>query len=354
MSAIITDNELAYVRKIPTTSKRAYSYYLQADFQRNKGNKLAYSNALELYEKAIAMDSNFVEPYLDMANIWNLGGGVWGFYDERNAWNNAKGLLEKVLAIEPGNRQADEELHTGEFFYEWNFELVEKYYQNIAINSFYDKSPVISLDYTIKTGRPDETLKAAEGLILIDPSSVFFPFFKAEALFYLGSTDEALEILDESDYLHSDNWFYLRESTKLYFYLGEYEKSKIQLEKIMSLFSDYPPILMWLNAVYAHMDGNSKNANNYLAELLQAYNKVSSGSPAWFTALYYCTLKDYENAFDWLQKSYERHEVEMTWLREEPLLAPVRNDYRYKELYDKVGFSRIGLPIKATSENLPL
>ncbi|SDM00670.1 helix-turn-helix domain-containing protein [Kriegella aquimaris] len=350
MNAVIADNELEIIQKIPTKSKQAYSYYLQADFQRNKGNELSYSNAIALYKKAIALDSNFVQPYLDIANIYNLGGGVWGLYDERTAWKNAKVLLEKVLKIEPENRQAEEEFHTGSFFYDWNFELVEKYYQNILTNSFYDKSPVISLDYAIKTGRPKETLKAVENLILIDPSSVFFPFFKAEALLFSGSKSEAIKALNNSDALYSDNWFYLRESAKLYFYLDEFDKSKIQLEKILAQFSDYPPILMWLKAVYEQMDGGSKTTNKYLGQLFEEYNKGSSGSPAWFLALFYCTQKNYEKTFEWLQKSYKRHEVEMTWLREEPLLAPLRNDPRYKELYEKVGFSRIGLPIKTSSK----
>lgn len=351
MNADIAKDELADIKKTPTKSKQAYSYYLQGEFQRLKGNELSYSNAISLYKKAIAADSNFVEPYIDMANIWHMGGSVWGFYDEQMAWGNAKILLEQALQIEPANLRVEEELNTGSFFYDWNFELVEKFYQNILSNSNRDKPSVISLDYPIKTGRPEETLKAIERFIINDPSNVFSPFFKAEAMFYLGSTDEAKEILTQTDPLYNDNWFYLRESTKLYFYLGEYEKSKIQLEKITTQFPDYPPILMWLNAIYAQMDGNSKVAIQYLVELQNEYDKGSSGSPAWFIALYYTHIKDYEKTFEWLQKSYDRHEVEMTWLREEPLLAPIRNDSRYKDLYEKVGFSSIGLPIKASPKN---
>ena len=102
---------------------------------------------------------------------------------------------------------------------------------------------------------------AIEYYTINDPSNVFYPFFKAEAMFYLGASDEAYEILNQTDPLYNDNWFYLRESTKLYFYLGEYEKSKIQLEKIVTQFPDNPPILMWLNALYAQMDGDSNLAN---------------------------------------------------------------------------------------------
>ena len=201
-------------------------------FQRQKGNELSYSNAINLYEKAIAADSIFVEPYIDMANVWHMGGSVWGFYDQQMAWSNAKILLQQALKIEPDNQRVAEELNTGRFFYDWNFELVEQSYKKIVNNSVNDKPSVISLDYPIKTGRPEETLKAIDRFSINDPSNVFYPFFRAEAMFYLGSTNEARELLTQTDPLYNGNWFYLRESAKLYYYLGEYEKSKVQLGKI--------------------------------------------------------------------------------------------------------------------------
>ncbi len=350
MNAVIAKDELADIQKIPTQSKQAYSYYLQAEFQRNKANELTYSNAIPLYEKAIAIDSNFVEAYIGLANIWSSGGLVWGIYSEQEAWGNAKRLLQKAFEIDPLNRELEEELYTGYFYFDWNYEVVEDYYQNILKNSFYDKTPAINFDYAIKTGRYEEAIKATEQHILIDPSIGIFFFFKAEALLFLGRPDDASDLINSMDPLYGDNWFYLRESTKLHFYLGEYKKSKTGLNKLLTQFPDYPPILMWLNAVFSQMD-NSKDTTKYLNELHEKYDEGSSGSPAWFLALYYCTLEDYEQAFEWLQKSYDQHEVEMTWLREEPLLAPIRNDPRYKELYEKVGFSSIGLPIKTASEN---
>ncbi|MGB5361973.1 MAG: hypothetical protein WBN17_01575, partial [Aureibaculum sp.] len=105
--------------------------------------------------------------------------------------------------------------------------------------------------------------------------------------------------------------------------------------------NENPSILIWLDAVFAKMDGNNENATLYLDQLNHLYNTNSSGSPAWFIALYYSYLEDYENTFIWLKRSYDRHEVEMTWFREEPLLIPLRNDKRYKDLYHKIGFFKI-------------
>ena len=109
----------------------------------------------------------------------------------------------------------------------------------------------------------------------------------------------------------------------------------------MNLPNDNPSILIWLDAVFAKIDGENEMATLSLDQLMQLYDTHSSGSPAWFIALYYCYFEDYEKAFIWLQKSFDRHEVEMTWLREEPLLIPLRNDKRYKDLYHKIGFSKI-------------
>ncbi|MCK5443966.1 MAG: hypothetical protein KAJ23_18935, partial [Maribacter sp.] len=309
------------------------------------------SNALELYERAIAIDPNFVESYLGAAYTWMSSGLVWGLHEEQEAWGNAKYFIREALKIDPISKEINDELYIGYFYYDWDFEKVEPYYQERLRNPISDIAPAISTDYAIKTGRYEDAIRAMDENILIAPSVGIFYFFKAEALMCLGRINEAVKILNTADPLYSDNWFYLRESAKIYFYLKEYEKSRNQLNKLLTRFPDYPPILMWLSAVYAQMDGNVEAVNEYLSELHSKYDEGSSGSPAWFLAMYYCVLEDYEQAFYWLQQSYERHEVEMTWLKEEPLLIPLRNDQRYLDLYEKVGFLHIGLPRTTTSVN---
>ena len=107
--------------------------------------------------------------------------------------------------------------------------------------------------------------------ILFDPTVGVNYSFKAELLLLLGKKDKAIDLLETYDPLFSDDWFYLREAAKLYFYLEEYEKSRNHLNLLMKNFEDRPPILLWLNAVYHQMDGDSREAERYLEKLNDRY-----------------------------------------------------------------------------------
>ncbi len=341
MDAQITDIEIKSIRKIPTNNDEAYNLFLKAEFQRNKQSESAFENAIPLYKQAIALDSSFIEAYVGLATIWQTGGLVWGIYNEQEAWKNSKKLLQKALEIDSTNIQIKDELYLGCFYYDWNFTLVEKYFQLKLTEAITKNWGLVDTDYLIKTGRYNEALLQIDKRILFDPSYSVYYMFKAEIFMFLGKENKAVDLLKTNDQLYSDDYWYLRGSAKLYYYLEEYEKSRNQLNKFMANFpEEKSPIILWLNAVYHHMDGDNKEVEKYLGKLNERYNDSASGSPAWFIALYYCTLEDYENAFIWLQKSYDRHEVEMTWFREEPLLIPIRDDPRYKKLYLKIGFPK--------------
>lgn len=350
MNAFIANEELAAIKKIPTKSKQAYSYYLQAEYQLQKSNTLAYANAIPLYEKAIAIDSNFVSAYRGLATTWYFGGMAWAFYDSNEAWNNSKRLFEKALEIDPTDKGVEELLEYGYFYYEWDLERVEDYYQRILKDSLSDYVPVMGADYAIKTGRYQNAIKATNKVIMIQPSSGISYSMKAAALESLGKTDEAIALLNKTDSLYSDHMFYLGHSAGIYYSLGEYEKCKVQLDRIIDQFEDYPPMLTWLDAALALNENDQENAAKYLAHLKSKYHEDSSGSPAWYTALYYCLLEDYASALDWLEKSHDRREPGLTRIREDHLLAPIRNNPQYKDLYEKVGFSSIGIPIKTSTE----
>ncbi|MCK0145749.1 helix-turn-helix domain-containing protein [Arenibacter sp. F26102] len=339
MNVKLTEKDFDAFKGMPTTNAEAYNYYLLAQYQNNKYNQTSFKNAIPLYEKALDLDSAFIEPYLGLANIYVTGGAVWGMYSEQEAWKNAKYYLEKASVIDGDNIQLSDQLHVGKFYFDWNFEAVEHYLEenNERIGAA-NGSDNPFVDYYIKTGKYLYALSKINKHILEDPSYGWLFAIRASVIFFLYSTEEAKEELKKYDSLFMDDMFYLREAAKWYYYFGEYDDSKEKLEQLMDKFTDRPPIVVWLNALHYEMANNREGVLESLATLQKQYKEGSSGSPAWFMALFYCHIQNSTEVFNWLQKSYDKHEVEMTWLRAEPLLAAYRQDPRYLNLYRKMKF----------------
>ena len=52
----------------------------------------------------------------------------------------------------------------------------------------------------------------------------------------------------------------------------------------------------------------------------------------------YAQMGETDLAFEWLEKAYDAHEVEMYWLKVEPPFDPIRSNTRWQVMLDKVGF----------------
>jgi hypothetical protein len=124
--------------------------------------------------------------------------------------------------------------------------------------------------------------------------------------------------------------------------MKEFERSRRVLDIVINRFKGRSPILIWLKLFFAHLDGNSEQVKAGIDELQVVYTDGNSGRPAWFIALYHIAINnDNDQAFAWLEKSYQRKEVELTCLQQEPLLEPFRNDDRYWSLHRKMGFDLV-------------
>ncbi|MEN8789710.1 MAG: helix-turn-helix domain-containing protein [Flavobacteriaceae bacterium] len=329
MNVAIFDEEKAAVNKIPTQNREAYNYWLKARYQSLKYTKQGMENAVPLFEKAISLDSTFFEPYVDLAYLYLLGGASWGLYREQQAWSYAKELLLQVRKIDSSDHRVRTALNDGQYLYEWDFKTMEKNYKTAS------KFGII---YCMTMGRHSEALTRTNQVYEKIPHSAFYHAFKTQALFFLDRKEEASALMRASDHLYTDNIMYLRIASRYHYYLGEYDQSEELLNILMSDFPDRPPLVVFLNAIHRNRHGDVVGARKYLNELNKRYEVGESGSPAWFTAMYYGVSGDRENTFKWLQNSYNKHETEMIWLREEPFLRPYRSDQRYQDLYKKVGF----------------
>ena len=56
-------------------------------------------------------------------------------------------------------------------------------------------------------------------------------------------------------------------------------------------------------------------------------------------AIVYVGLGDHEQAYKWLDRAYDEQNTELTFLKVDPRVDPLRDNSRFRELLKKVGFA---------------
>lgn len=317
----------------------AQRHYLQGEFLRLKNQPDAHKEAIDHYQQAIGGDSTFLEAYIGLANTYLQCGTYWGESEARNAWEKAEAVLLMARKHIPGHPVLEEKLHMGYFTYERDLPRAERFYlnQQHSGNTSYLRS-VQALEYALQTGRIRETLLRINRNLEVNASQPRQYLLLAKALLLQGKTNEARQILETYSSFFTDNYYYLMECSRLYLKLEDYTEARSYLDRFEKRFRERPPVVLWINAILLESEGKYEEAGRYVRELEWRVKAATAGSPAWFLAIYYARKENLEVALQWLIQSYTSGEAEMTWMRQEPWLDPLREENRFRELYTSMGF----------------
>jgi len=83
--------------------------------------------------------------------------------------------------------------------------------------------------------------------------------------------------------------------------------------------------------------GNVEAARLQIDELKTMSDTTNVGSPAFFIGFYYSSINESDSAFYWLEKAYANHSAEYAWLKAYPEFQNIKNDNRYRDLYERTG-----------------
>ncbi|WP_224490393.1 helix-turn-helix transcriptional regulator [Robertkochia flava] len=319
-----------------TENPIAMDYYSKGLYEANSYTSEGWQKALALINKALEKDPEFVDAYSELAELWLYGGMNWAYTSQEEGWNNAKALYNKVLQIDPDNDDAKDGLANGIFYYELNVQDTVPEHFGIPYETWIRTHP----DHAEKTGQHKNALESNLNWQQRDPINAIVSAMIALNYYFLDRPAEAVQKLDESYPRHKDDLNYLREASKAYYFLGEYEKMEEVVMHFYNSFEheDISPIFRWLRAIVADLNNNRAEVDKQLQVLLESYQNSEAGSPAWFIALYHAYRKDADKTLEWLEKSYAAREMEMTWLAQEPDLELVGDHPRYIALLDSMNF----------------
>ena len=333
LKTVLSPREIEQIEKKPTENIEAYNLLLKARISQGM-------ERLRLLDEALTYDSNYAAVYAEKGAWWLWYAGGWkGSVDSKEVLSNALPLITKALEIDPNNAEAHYGLAGLQIWYFWNFEAAEKEYE-IALRLNPSNAEVIH-DYTDlldAAGRFEEALAWSDKGAEADPTTIWE---KGLRQYFMNQYQEAIKTY--KGYISpTPDPSRLTEEARVYLYLGRYQDVIEIINRYLEEFpNDRAPRPLGTLALAYLKTRQFDKAQQLLDEIKQKSQKSPAGSPSFYAAMIYAQMDEIDKAFEWLEKAYDTHEIEMYWLKVEPPFDPLRNDSRWQTMLEKVGFPDI-------------
>jgi len=348
LNAVLSDDEIRQIKKIPTQNPEAYTYYLQARFLLHKANdpqrsdfdKESVMNCIQYYEKAIAEDENFAEAYAGLANAWfNIS--AWGWLP--GGFSKARELSMKALEIDQECAEAHAVLGAFLVWGQRNFEEGGRELEtSVRLNPNFATARQWYAQYFMITGPIEDARIQVNYALELEPFFWLVQNLNAWIYYFENKYDEAIDACLlarglKPDYIENEWLFFLN-----YAKLGEGEKAAQMLQTITK---HYP------------------GAEQYDVDIMEAYNKlginglfiwlidVNINKPiplqglnahpfyiAWWNAI----LGNKDESIYWLEKNMQEKQKLSHYfnlIATNPDFDILRDDPRFLIIVDKIGLT---------------
>ncbi len=328
----LSSDEERRLDKIQTVDKEAYEAYLMGyELWKNPGK---LDDAFKYLSLAIEKDPEWAPPYAGMAQVWVL----------RRHFGIVEPSLGRQMVHENMNRaiELDPDFRGFYFVYgiistwtDWKWEQGEKaFLKALAINPNDVMSRIYYAHLLTILQRPDEALTQGQLAVELDPLNPFILALYSGVLRSTGQFQEALEFAEKANTLSPVGAAAQMKLALLA--LGEYDKAFEYRKKALANYFGEESIQSF-DRIFREQGYSAAEKEIVRQFELLAQKKYV---PQNVLAARHYSNGEYSKALDDLEKGYELHEPNMTYL--------AAGDNGFVELYDSARFIAI-----VDSMNLP-
>ncbi len=334
LKVTLNADEKTAIEKRYTENTEAYSLYMQGRFFWNKRtDEDALNNALRYFKQAIERDPGYALAYAGLADTYNIL-GFYDFMSPEDAFQKGKEAARKALEMDGSLAEAYASLGFAPLFYEWDWDEAESMLkQALELNPRYPTAQHWYAVYLRIIGKAKEAhaeiIKAKE----LDPLSPVILFEYIGILQQLGRNDEALELCQKALELDPDFGRFYATIGNIYIEKGNYQEAIAAFKKFIETSDNYWPEV-YLG--YAYALAGEKNKAELILNKLITWKSEGIHIQSIFIAVVYMGLGDFDKTFEWLERSYNEHNTNMTFIKFFYIFDPIRSDPRFKALLKKM------------------
>ncbi len=278
----------------------AYDAYLRG---RHHLNSWDHMKALGYFMDAIKIEPTYAEAYAGLASTYN-GLGLFGILTADEAYPKAKAAAEKALKLDDSQGAAYSARAFARLVYDRDWQGSEADYKKALELS--PNSPEVYMAYDMYltlVGRYEEAVEYCKRMIELDPLTLENTLHLAWIYNYAGMYDEAIESTNEVLKIAPSLYAYSTLADS-YFKKGMHTEAVAFYDSAFSLStgSGNGVLLAGGGYVYAR-SGREDRAKEILDQIL-SLSESGNVSPV-YVAQVYSGLRQTDEMFEWLEKSYE-------------------------------------------------
>jgi adenylate cyclase len=314
-----------------TESIDAYEYCLKAKFYEKKWNSEDTKMAISLYEKALALDSNYADAHLGLAECYSFLGTTTAIPFEEG-WAKTIDHTNQALALDGQSSGVHYQLSNQAFFIEsdYNKALIEAK-KAIALgpnNAVAQQN--ISFLYTLAGDREKSSLHL-EIARSINPLSEETHFFRGYHHYMIEDYLQSLKMMDQC--LSANDKNSIKATCLLQ--LGRYEE-------VINYFDGIPAEVIILGEKtgivgLAHaLKKDTLNASIYLEKLITQSKEEDGFAADSYLFMMYVVMGDLDKAFEWVAQAMENHSFLLFLRYVDPIVNPLKKDARHDAFKKKI------------------
>ncbi|MCY7377016.1 MAG: winged helix-turn-helix domain-containing protein, partial [Pyrinomonadaceae bacterium] len=317
----------------PTENAEAFEAYLQGRYFASQRSGEGLYKAVEYFQKAVALDSNFAEAAAGLADTQYL---LFDYNFEVNAAQVAlaRENLQRALSLKPELAEALTTLGTMQMNYDWDWEGAEKSLKQATASA--PNSPTTRMRYgalLIRLKRFDEAQSQFEQAIALDPLSIIGNTNLGMVYFcrkdYAAAERQFKKAMEINEKFSGTHWFLSRS-----LWLAGRNDEAIK-EIVRALELDKNESLARRLEEKARTGTPDDAIQSLLFEWRENPAKTNLHNLAYLSAI----SGDREKAVFWLEKSFEEHHPWTTWIKAAPEFEMLHDEPRYRELLRKMNLT---------------
>ncbi len=314
-------------KKSGTGNIEAYNLLLQGNYFLDKLDKENVAKAVELYHKALAIDSTDARVWSSLANA--MSRQSWQNYiEQQSGYEKARAAALKAISLDSTNVKGHQELGDIKLYHDFDWDGAEQAYLKAYSLDPTDAEVLISLgDHKNSLGRCREAEQFYKKALTFNPLKPIIYLDLGNSMSCDGRFAEATTTFGkilEIDPGYQRAHMYIGRN---YLLMGKPELALKEIEQEnMEIFKTFGLALAY------HALGNKKNAD----EMLKNFTDNYQNSWAYLLAQLHAFRGEKDAAFEWLEIAYKRKDSWLFWLKADPLLKNLEDDPRHKSFLQKM------------------